>query len=121
MVVAILAADRIAQKMQNGHTDRGFRLPNVLIGVVPPKAPVKAVAPKKSKPEPMPLPPIKGEITLPGEMTVRELAAALGQKPFRIMADVMELKVMVTVNHQLDFDTIAKVARMHGLIAKRAV
>ena len=60
------------------------------------------------------------EMIVTSEMTVTELAAALAQKPFRIIADLMELGVFANVNQQLDFDTISRVVRKYGFIAKRA-
>ena len=54
-------------------------------------------------------------------MTIRQLAAVLKQKPFKIMADMMELKVMVTLNQGISFDVIAKVARKYGFTVRKPV
>ena len=53
-------------------------------------------------------------------MTVSELAASLTQKPFQIIADLMELGVFANVKDEVDFDTISKIVRKYGFIAKRA-
>ena len=65
--------------------------------------------------------PIPSEMTVPEQMTVAELAAVLNQKPFQIIADLMQIGVFATVNHILDFETILKVIRKYGFIAKRVV
>ena len=77
----------------------------------------------KSKPAPVPLqqplPPIIGEIAVPEWMTARQLADVLKQKPFKIMADLMEIKVMVTLNMPIPIDVIAKVARKYGFTVRK--
>ena len=80
------------------------------------RVPQQRQAPKP----PAPLPPIIGELVIPLRTTVFHLASRLSQKPFRIIADLMEVGVFVNMNHELDFDTIAKVARSHGYVAKKA-
>ena len=65
--------------------------------------------------------PIASEITVPEQMTVAELAAALNQKPFRIIGDLIQSGVFATLNQVLDFETIVKVSQKYGFIAKRAV
>jgi len=100
---------------------RGYLLPKGcknLIDVSKSKVQPKPTPAKTSPPAPPP--PITGEMTVAAQMTVSELAAALTQKPFRIIADLMELGVFVTVKHQLDFDTIARVVRKYGFTAKKA-
>lgn len=52
--------------------------------------------------------------------TVLQVAFMLQQKPFRIIADLMAMNVFANVNHELDFDTISRIARRHGYIAKNA-
>lgn len=69
---------------------------------------------------PLPILPILGEIIVPDTMTVADLAMALKQKPFHIVADLMELGLFATAEQQLPFDMIARVAQKHGYIAKRA-
>jgi hypothetical protein len=60
-------------------------------------------------------------MTLAEQMTVRQLAAALKLKPYRIVADLVEIGILATVDHQIPFDVIAKVARKYGYTAKKAV
>src|SRR2546426_8290078 len=55
------------------------------------------------------VPPITGEILVSEKTSVRELAALLDQKPFKVVADLMELGVFASVNGELDFDTVSRV------------
>ena len=68
---------------------------------------------------PTSLPPVSGEMTVPTQMTVKELARVLGQKPFLIIADLMKIGVFATASQELDFDVISKVIRKYGFVAKR--
>jgi hypothetical protein len=70
--------------------------------------------------QPAPLPPIKGEIIIPAQTSVSQLATLLGLKQFQIIADVMQLGFFVTAKQPLSFEIIASVARKHGFIAKKA-
>jgi hypothetical protein len=44
----------------------------------------------------------------------------LCQKPFKIIADLMQFGIYAQGKDQLDFETVSKVAWNYGLIAKRA-
>jgi hypothetical protein len=77
------------------------------------------------KPKPTPtapafLPPVIGEITFADKMTVDQLATALKQKPFQIIADLLEIGTFAALHHQVPFDAIAKIARKYGYVAKKA-
>lgn len=79
------------------------------------------VQPKPAAPAtPATLPPITGEMMVPALMTVAELGAALTRKPYQIVADLMELGIFVSVKHQLDFETISKLLRKYGHVARKA-
>lgn len=54
-------------------------------------------------------------------VAVKDLAALLGRKPFEIIADLIELKVMASVDQSVTFELAARVALKYGFIAKRAV
>jgi Translation initiation factor IF-2, N-terminal region len=69
---------------------------------------------------PPPLPPVIGELVIPESASVLHLARLLSQKPFQIVADLMQLGVFATVKQTLDFEVISSVARKYGFIAKRA-
>src|SRR6266481_3777332 len=63
-----------------------------LIDVSKLKPKVFKLKPKQQTPQqPAPLPKIVGEIVITEQTSVSQLAALLGQKPFQIVADVMEL------------------------------
>jgi hypothetical protein len=116
---------------------RGFLLPEGckdLIDILKPKWPqlsapyLTAFKPQlqKFKPtqpsspkHPLPLPPIVGEVIIPASTSTAQLAALLGQKPFTIIADVMQLGFFVSANQLLDFEIISSVARKYGFIANR--
>ena len=67
-----------------------------------------------------PLPPISRQVFIPPQTTVRQLAALLGQKPFQIIGDLMQLGIFAKANSLLDFKAISEVARMHGFAAIKA-
>ncbi len=52
-------------------------------------------------------------------MPVRDLASALGLKPFRLIADLMQLKLFKTVDDTVDFETASLIARKHGYRPER--
>jgi translation initiation factor IF-2 len=52
-------------------------------------------------------------------VVVRDLASALQLKPFKVIADLMELKLFKSPEDTLDFYTAARVARKHGYRAER--
>jgi len=101
------------------YNKRGYLLPdgcNDLIAVLTSKTPVK---PLTTFPSTKPLPPIAGEVTVAERMTIRELAALLKQKPFQIIAELIELKILAKMDQELSFDLIAQLVRRYGYTAKR--
>lgn len=110
--------------MNYDYSKRDYLLPEGckdLIDVQKLEAKKKAMEqPMPKPPVPRPLPPVVGEVIIPPHTTVLKLASILSQKPFQIIADLMEIGVFPNVNHELDFDTIAKVTRRHGYTAKKA-
>ena len=76
--------------------------------------------PKQLAQLPKGFPPVKGEIIIPAQTTVSHLAALLSQKPFLIIADLMQMGVFANVWQLLGFETISRVARKYGFIAKKA-
>ena len=66
-------------------------------------------------------PPVfKGELPLPANMSVRELSALMGLRPYRLIADLVELGIMATVDQVLEFDTLSKITARHGYLARPA-
>ena len=66
-----------------------------------------------------PPPVMKGDLPVSDRTTVKELAALLGQEPFKIIADAMELGIFANVNQPLGFKAIAHIAGKYGYTAKR--
>src|SRR5437016_682311 len=107
--------------MNFDYSKRGYLLPEGckdLIDVW--KLQSKQEQQKQASGLPPPLPPIIGEIFFPKKTTVLQLANVLGQKPFLIIADLMELGVFANVHHELDFEVISKVVRKHGYVAGKS-
>ncbi len=52
-------------------------------------------------------------------MGVRDLAIALQLKPFKVVADLMELKLFKGPNDMVDFETASVIARKHGYKPQR--
>lgn len=83
------------------------------------KPQVLKLKPKPPQQSPDPLPLIVGEMVIPDQTPVSQLAALLGQKPSQVIADVMKLGFFVTAEEPLSFEIISRVARKHGYIARR--
>ena len=63
--------------------------------------------------------PEEPHIDIPDPVVLKELASALGQRPFRIVADVMELaRRLVFAGDPLDFETASKIAKKYGFQAR---
>jgi len=52
-------------------------------------------------------------------VVVKDLASALRVKPFKVVADLMELRIFKSPDDTVDFETVAIVARKHGYRAQR--
>jgi hypothetical protein len=51
---------------------------------------------------------------------VKDLASALRQRPFKIVADVIEVGDFANAHATVDFETASKVAWKYGFYARRA-
>jgi hypothetical protein len=60
------------------------------------------------------------EVVIPDEILVRELAKIAGQKPFKIIADLMEIGIFQNVTQKIGFETASRVLKKYGVIAKKA-
>jgi hypothetical protein len=111
----------MSDEMENEFMKRGYLLPKGckdLSDVLKSKVEPGAYTPKRLAPAP--LPPITGVMSVPSCMTVRELAETLSQKPYQIIADLMEIGVFVQVSQKIEFDVISRVVRKYGYLAKKA-
>jgi translation initiation factor IF-2 len=65
--------------------------------------------------------PEEPHVDIPDPIAVRDLASKLQQKPFMIIADLMELGEFRTVRATVGFALASKVALKHGFHARRVV
>jgi len=65
-------------------------------------------------------PPDEPHIDIPDPVVVRDLASALQQKPFRIIADLMEVGEFANLHGTVGFETASKVALKYGFYARLA-
>ena len=82
-------------------------------------------------PQPLPKPPklTARDLLEPGEpgkrvfvpdyLEVKELAELLGLRPFKVVADVLELGIFKHADELIDFSTAATIAKKHGYVAER--
>jgi len=54
------------------------------------------------------------EISIRGAIVVKELALKLGVRPNRLIADLMQLKVLASINQRVEADVATKVAQKYG-------
>jgi translation initiation factor IF-2 len=97
----------------------------------PEKVPETQPAASGGPPQPPPRPPKQtargvlepGEsgnrIFVPDYIEVRDLAELLGLKPFKVVADVLELGIFKHTEELVDFSTAATVANKHGFTVER--
>ena len=97
----------------------------------PEKAPETQPASSGGPPQPPPRPPkltARGLLE-PGEpgtriflfdyVEVKDLAELLGLKPFKVVADVLELRIFKHADDFIDFSTAAMIAQKHGFVAEK--
>ncbi len=84
----------------------GVKLPKAL------QKPVSQPKQEEKKPE------VK-EITLPETMTIRELAEAMKMQPSAIVKKLFMQGIMVTVNHEIDFEKAQEIALEYDIIAEQ--
>jgi hypothetical protein len=109
--------------MEHDFMKRGYLLPEGCKDLIDTLKLKPHDEPKHPSPQsfaPAPLPPVIGELVIPEQTSVLDLGRLLNQKPFRIIADLMQFGVFATVKQTLDFEVISSVARKYGFIAKRA-
>ncbi|NCB91689.1 MAG: translation initiation factor IF-2, partial [Clostridia bacterium] len=111
--------EREEKKTQDRRTGVGTNRPNQ--GRRPnqriPKALQKPVRPqpKEEKKE------VIKEVTLPEKMTIRELAERMKMQPSVIVKKLFLEGIMVTVNHEIDFEKAQEIALEYDIIAEQEV
>lgn len=106
--------------MENEFMKRGFLLPEGckdLIDVWTLKGGSWQVLPSWPPPT---APLVLGELIVGETTTVYELATLLNLKPFKIVADLLEIGVFASADDLVDFDTLSRVVRKYGYVAKKA-
>jgi translation initiation factor IF-2 len=92
---------------------------------IPETQPAAAGGPPQPPPRPPKLTardllePDEPRIFVSDQIEVRELAGLMGLKPFKVVADVMELGIFKHADGLLDFSTAATIARKHGFAAEK--
>lgn len=93
------------RRPNQGGFKQGSRIPKAL------QKPTPAPKQEEKKPE------VK-EITLPEKITIRELAEAMKMQPSAIVKKLFMQGVMVTVNHEIDFEKAQEIALEYDIIAE---
>ncbi len=78
-------------------------------------APVTEVAPEPVAAVEAPVPVDEKIIHLKPPFTVKDLATAMGIKPFQVISDLMEMNIFASINQNIEADVAAKVCTKHGL------
>ena len=87
---------------------------------VAPVAPVAVEAP--AAPEPAPVEEPKSDekiIHIKPPITVKELAAHLGLKPFQLISDLMEMNIFAAINHTLEPEIASNLCKRHGFVFEK--
>ena len=97
----------------------------------PEKGPETQPAFAGGPPQPPPRPPklTARDLLDPGEpakrifvaeyIEIRELAELLGLKPFKVVADALDLRIFKNADEMIDFTTAAKIGNKHGFAVER--
>ncbi len=118
-VIAVAPPPQRPASTRVGGTRAGFS--SVSMRVSRPTAPITigiGVSPAQPPPPP-PKPTISlsvntREISVRGAIVVKELALKLGIRPNRLIADLMGLKILASINQRVEPDVAAKVAQKYG-------
>lgn len=60
------------------------------------------------------------KITIPHQITVRELSELMGTTPIDVIKELMKAGIMAAINQAVDFDTASSVAQQHGFEVEAA-
>lgn len=59
------------------------------------------------------------EVVISDKISIGEIALLVGEKPFKIIADLLKLGDFVSMNEEVSFDTAARLLIQYGFVAKR--
>jgi hypothetical protein len=74
---------------------------------------------KEPKADPPGIPTLR-EVVIPDEILVVDMAKLAGQKPFKIIADLIELGIFANVTQKVGFEPASRILKKYGVIAKKA-
>lgn len=60
------------------------------------------------------------EVAILESIVVKELANIAGQKPFKIIADLMEIGIFANIMQKVGFEAASRVLKKYGILAKKA-
>jgi len=109
------------KKVKRVTTQPGKELPRISASVEPPPAPAAAVEPT-AEPDSEPVVTTDGDtkiIHLKPPIIVKELAAAMGIKPFQLIADLMDLQIFAAINQGIEPEVATKVCEKHGFVFEK--
>jgi hypothetical protein len=78
---------------------------------------LKKKKPKQPQPDSLEIPKVT-EVTIPDEILLTDLAKITGQKPFKIIADLMEIGVFANTQQLVGFKAASRVLKKYGIVAK---
>ena len=99
--------------------------PAAVAAVPTPAAEPPAAAPAEASPAPAVESGVASEVDekiihLKPPFTIKDLATAIGKKPFLLMSDLMEMNIFASgINQTIEVDVAAKICTKHGLTFER--
>lgn len=93
--------------------------PSAPTAATPAATPASAPTPT---PPPAPAPEAKAAshtITLKGPIVVKELATIMGVRPNQLIAELMRMNVLASINESIEIKDAARVAEKHGFVVER--
>jgi hypothetical protein len=75
---------------------------------------------KEPQAKPPNVPPIS-EVIIPDQIPVMQVAKIAGQKPFKIIADLMEIGIFANVMQKVGFEAASRVLKKYGIVARKPV
>ena len=80
---------------------------------------LKKNQPKQPTPEFVEIPTTR-EVTIPDEILLTDLAKITDQKPFKILADLMEIGIFANTQQLVGFEAASRILKKYGIVAKRS-
>jgi hypothetical protein len=81
---------------------------------------LKKMKSKEPQAEPPVVPPTS-EVFIPDQILVMQVAKIAGQKPFKIIADLMEIGIFANVMQKIGYEAASRILKKYGIVARKAV